>query len=92
MPESRNLANIINNASVLYLSGLAVAIGFRMNLFNIGVDGQYRIAAFFAAAVGRRGVGCRATSTRRCILAAMLVGAGGPASPACCAPAGASAR
>ena len=34
--------NIINNATVLYLSGLAVAIGFRMNLFNIGVDGQYR--------------------------------------------------
>ncbi len=31
---------------------LAVAIGFRMNLFNIGVDGQYQIAAFFAAVVG----------------------------------------
>jgi simple sugar transport system permease protein len=29
-----------------------VAIGFRMNLFNIGVDGQYRIAAFAAAVVG----------------------------------------
>jgi simple sugar transport system permease protein len=29
-----------------------VAIGFRMNLFNIGVDGQYRIAAFFAAVLG----------------------------------------
>ena len=26
-----------------------------MNLFNIGVDGQYRLAAFFAAAVRRRG-------------------------------------
>ena len=29
-----------------------MAIGFRMNLFNIGVDGQYRLAAFFAAYVG----------------------------------------
>ncbi|WP_030254067.1 ABC transporter permease [Streptomyces violens] len=43
---------IINKAVPYYLSALAVAIGFRMNLFNIGVDGQYRIAAFFAAVVG----------------------------------------
>ncbi|UNO40252.1 ABC transporter permease [Streptomyces sp. MST-110588] len=43
---------IINKAIPYYLSALAVAIGFRMNLFNIGVDGQYRIAAFFAAVVG----------------------------------------
>ncbi len=50
-PRTRNVANIINNATVLYLSGLAVAIGFRMNLFNIGVDGQYRVAAFTAAVV-----------------------------------------
>jgi simple sugar transport system permease protein len=50
-PERRNLSNIIDNATVLYLSGLAVAIGFRMNLFNIGVDGQYRVAAFAAAVV-----------------------------------------
>ncbi|RAJ71713.1 simple sugar transport system permease protein [Streptomyces sp. Amel2xB2] len=43
---------IINKAIPYYLSAVAVAIGFRMNLFNIGVDGQYRIAAFFAAVVG----------------------------------------
>ena len=43
---------IINKAVPYYLAALAVAIGFRMNLFNIGVDGQYRIAAFFAAVVG----------------------------------------
>jgi general nucleoside transport system permease protein len=43
---------IINKSIPYYLSALAVAIGFRMNLFNIGVDGQYRIAAFFAAVVG----------------------------------------
>jgi len=51
VPEERNIANILNNATVLYLSGLAVAVGFRMNLFNIGVDGQYRVAAFVAAVV-----------------------------------------
>src|SRR5262245_21045379 len=50
-PKTRNWANIIDNATVLYLSGLAVAVGFRMNLFNIGVDGQYRVAAFTAAVV-----------------------------------------
>lgn len=43
---------IINRATTYYLAALAVAIGFRMNLFNIGVDGQYRIAAMLAAAVG----------------------------------------
>ncbi|MDA2812142.1 ABC transporter permease [Nocardiopsis sp. RSe5-2] len=49
-PDS--LVNIVNNASTLYLSAVAVAIGFRMRLFNIGVDGQYRLAALAAAAVG----------------------------------------
>lgn len=43
---------IINQASLYYLAALAVAIGFRMNLFNIGVDGQYRLAAMMAAVVG----------------------------------------
>jgi ABC-type uncharacterized transport system permease subunit len=43
---------ILNAATTYYLSAIAVAIGFRMNLFNIGVDGQYRLAALLAAAVG----------------------------------------
>lgn len=42
----------LNRATALFLSGIAVAIGFRMNLFNIGVEGQYILAAFMAAAVG----------------------------------------
>ncbi|HEY5684009.1 MAG TPA: ABC transporter permease [Acidimicrobiia bacterium] len=46
------LVETINWATPLYLSGVAVAIGFRMNLFNIGVEGQYIIGAFFAAQVG----------------------------------------
>ena len=44
--------NTLNNATTYYLSAIAVAIGFKMNLFNIGVDGQYRLAAMLAAAVG----------------------------------------
>jgi len=75
VPETRNLANIINNASVLYLSGLAVAIGFRMNLFNIGVDGQYRIAAFSAAAVAGEAWLPGYLNTALAILVAMTVGA-----------------
>jgi len=41
-----------NRATQLYLAGIAVAIGFRMNLFNIGVEGQYVLAAMLAAAAG----------------------------------------
>jgi ABC-type uncharacterized transport system permease subunit len=74
VPETRNLANIINNATVLYLSGLAVAVGFRMNLFNIGVDGQYRVAAFTAAVVAGEGWLPGYLNTALAILAAILVG------------------
>ena len=41
-----------NRATQLYLAGIAVAIGFRMNLFNIGVEGQYVLAALLAASAG----------------------------------------
>ncbi|WP_165985366.1 ABC transporter permease [Streptomyces sp. YIM 98790] len=43
---------IINKAIPYYLSAVAVAIGFRMNLFNIGVDGQYQVGALIAAWLG----------------------------------------
>ncbi|GAA4796655.1 MULTISPECIES: ABC transporter permease [Streptomyces] len=43
---------IINQTGIYYLAALAVAVGFRMNLFNIGVDGQYRLAVMLAAVVG----------------------------------------
>ena len=44
--------DIFNRATPLYLSGVAAAIGFRMNLFNIGVEGQYRLAFIVAAYLG----------------------------------------
>jgi simple sugar transport system permease protein len=47
-----SLVDTINLSITYYLAAVAAAIGFRMNLFNIGVDGQYRIAALLAAAVG----------------------------------------
>jgi simple sugar transport system permease protein len=55
VPRPRLIVGILNGASVYYLSAIAVAIGFRMNLFNIGVDGQYRVAAFAAAVFAGQG-------------------------------------
>ncbi|MGH8925154.1 MAG: ABC transporter permease [Acidimicrobiia bacterium] len=46
------MVDILNRATPLYIAGVAVAIGFRMNLFNIGVEGQYLLAALVAAHVG----------------------------------------
>jgi ABC-type uncharacterized transport system permease subunit len=49
-PES--IVDILNRSTDLYIGAVAVAIGFRMNLFNIGVDGQYRLGTLIAAALG----------------------------------------
>ncbi len=74
-PENRSLVNIINEASVLYLSALAAAIGFRMNLFNIGVEGQYRVAVFVAAAFAAQAFLPGYLNIVAAILVAMLAGA-----------------
>ncbi len=49
-PDS--MTDILNRATSYYLAAIAVAIGFRMGLFNIGVDGQYRLATLLAGALG----------------------------------------
>ncbi len=43
---------VLNRAVPLFLAGLAVAVAFRMGLFNIGVEGQYRLATVLAAGAG----------------------------------------
>ena len=48
-PASRVYVNIVNQSSMIFLSALAAAVGFRMNLFNIGVEGQYQVASYTAA-------------------------------------------
>lgn len=50
--RTRTMVTIVNRSVPLYVSAVAVAIGLRMNLFNIGVEGQYRLAAIVAAAAG----------------------------------------
>jgi general nucleoside transport system permease protein len=52
LPYSDIQVLIINQAAMYYIAAIAVALGFRMNLFNIGVDGQYRLATLFAGAIG----------------------------------------
>ncbi|MEU5000962.1 ABC transporter permease [Streptomyces sp. NPDC021622] len=66
---------IINQAGMYYLAALAVAVGFRMNLFNIGVDGQYRLAAMATAVVGAHVALPAPLQIPLLILVAMLTGA-----------------
>jgi general nucleoside transport system permease protein len=47
-----SIVDILDKATPYYLAAIAVAIGFRMGLFNIGVDGQYRLAAMLSGALG----------------------------------------
>ena len=71
----RSLLITVNNAVPLYLSGLAVALGFRMGLFNIGVEGQYQLAALMAAAAGAAVVLPGPLHLVFVVLVAMVVGA-----------------
>jgi simple sugar transport system permease protein len=48
-PENRIMVNIVDQTVMIYLSAVAAAIGFRMGLFNIGVEGQYGLASYAAA-------------------------------------------
>ena len=43
---------MLRRATPLMISATAVAVGFKMNLFNIGVEGQYLFAALMASAIG----------------------------------------
>ena len=74
--QGSTAVDIVNSAAVYYLSGLAVALGFQMKLFNIGVEGQYRLAACVAAVVGGRWVLPPVLHTVVIIVVAVLVGAG----------------
>ena len=70
-----SVVSTINRALPYYVSALAVAIGFKMNLFNIGVDGQYRMAAVLAAAAGAAVNFTPVIQVSYIILVAVVVGA-----------------
>ncbi len=50
--NSDKLLEMLKRATPLLFSATAVAIGFKMNLFNIGIEGQYLFAALMASAIG----------------------------------------
>ena len=66
----------------LYISAIAVAIGFKMNLFNIGVEGQYKVAMFATAVIGASFRLPAILHVLVCILIAMVFGALWAAIPA----------
>jgi general nucleoside transport system permease protein len=76
------LVDAVNDASPYYVSGLAAAIGFKMGLFNIGVEGQYRMAAFWAAVIGAKVSLPAALHLPFILLVAMVFGAAWASVPA----------
>ena len=46
----QDFAQVLENATPLIFSGLAVAVAFKTGLFNIGVEGQYIVGMMTAAA------------------------------------------
>jgi ABC-type uncharacterized transport system permease subunit len=73
--QTQSMVVILNRAIPLFLAGLAVSIAFRMGLFNIGVEGQYRLATILAAAAGAAVVLPAPLHLLLIIVVAMLVGA-----------------
>jgi ABC-type uncharacterized transport system permease subunit len=54
LTSSAKLYETIDRATPMIIAAVAVAIGFKMNLFNIGVEGQYLMGVFFAAVIGTK--------------------------------------
>lgn len=76
------VVDTVNSAAVYYLAALAVAIGFQMRLFNIGVEGQFRVAACVAAIVGGTVALPPVLHTVLIMVVALLTGAAWVAIPA----------
>ena len=72
---------VLFNATPLIFTGLAVAIGFKCGLFNIGCEGQLYVGAFAAAWVGFHFDLPAILLIPLCIGAAMAAGAGWAAIP-----------
>jgi simple sugar transport system permease protein len=74
-PENRILVNIVNQTTMIYLSAVAAALGFRMGLFNIGVEGQYTVASYVAATFAGAAFLPGAINVFATLVIAMAVGA-----------------
>ena len=74
-PDNRLLVNIVNQTTMIYLAAVAAAIGFRMGLFNIGVEGQYLLASYTAATFAGAAFLPGALNILATLVIAMAVGA-----------------
>ena len=74
-PPNRILVNIVNQTTMIYLAAVAAAIGFRMNLFNIGVEGQYLLASYVAATFAGAGLLPGKVNVLAGLVVAVVVGA-----------------
>ncbi len=72
--RASSVASILTSATPLLFAGLATAIGFRVNVFNIGVEGQYYIGAFGASLVAFGVRGLPAALHLTLIIAAAMLG------------------
>jgi simple sugar transport system permease protein len=72
--SSDSLLDMVQRAVPLMLSATAVAIGFKMNLFNIGVEGQTRFAVLITAAIGAKVHLPAVLHVTFCLALAMVVG------------------
>ncbi len=75
-PLARLRVNIVNQTAIIYIAAVAAAIGFRMNLFNIGLEGQYTLASYAAAAFAGGAYLGGFANVAVSILIAIAVGAG----------------
>jgi len=76
------LVRSLNKAVPYFFAGCAIAVGFRMALFNIGVEGQYRIAALIAAWAGAKVTLPAGLHIVFIVIVAMIVGSAAAAIPA----------
>lgn len=81
-PSDRNLVNIVNQGAMIYMAAIAAAIGFRMNLFNIGIEGQYKVASYAAGLFAGAAFFSGPLNIIFSILLAMVVGAAWAVIPA----------
>lgn len=74
-PKPRLRVDIINQTAMIYIAAVAAAIGFRMGLFNIGLEGQYTIASFAAASFAGAAYLSGLANVFAALVVAMAVGA-----------------
>jgi simple sugar transport system permease protein len=73
--DTKVIQGSLNRATPLMISAAAVAIGFKMNLFNIGVEGQMRVALLTTAVIGAAVDLPAPLHVALCLVVAMAAGA-----------------